>query len=159
MSKHNGAAVLHPLIAALRSARERWVTLEPGKRVKIRRPAEAEFSAFFSQAPEADKRTLAVDIAHVQRYAVDWEGITEADLLGDTVGSQDPVPFDAALWAEAVSDRVAWCKAVAEALLNAISDHLAAQASAAGNSPATSTPGPTDEVATVQTPAATSPAH
>lgn len=156
--KPNGTPVLHPLVAALRSGRERWVELEPGKRLKIRRPAEAEFSDFIV-AREGSGRTMVVDLRHVQRYAVDWAGITEADLLGPTVGSGDEMPFNADVWGEAVADRLPWLRAAAEGLLNTITEHLQAQEAAAGNSPATSTPGPAAEVATVQTPAPTTTTH
>lgn len=146
----SAAAAVNPLIAALRSARESWVEVAPGKRLKIRRPTEAEFPAFLRKTEAG--RGIAVELEHVQRHVVDWEGFSEADLLGPTVGVSDALPFDAAVWAEVVADHLEWMQPAAQALVQAIVSHLTAQADAAGNSAATSTPGPAAGVATpVQT--------
>lgn len=150
---HNGADVLNPLIAALRSARERWVEVAPGKQVKIRRPTEAEFPAFVRDV--AGVRTLSVELEHVQQYVTDWRGFTEADLLGATVGVADALPFDALVWAEVVADHLEWLKPAAQALLRAITEHVESQDATAKNSAATSTPGPAatvDDPMTMQTP-------
>lgn len=150
----NGADVLHPLIAALRSAREKWVDVAPGKAVKIRRPTEAEFPAFVRVVD--GKRSLSVELHHVQQYVTDWRGFTEADLLGATVGVADAVPFDAALWAEVVADHLEWLKPAAQALLAAITQHVDLEDAAAKNSDATSTPGPAPTVAAMTAAAAKS---
>lgn len=142
----SGAVAVHPLIVALRSARESWVDVAPGKRVKIRRPTEAEFPSFLRKTEAG--RGIAVELEHVQRHVVDWEGFTEADLLGPTVGVSDALPFDAAVWSEVVADHIDWMQAAAKALVQSIVDHMTAQADTAGNSAATSTPGPAAEVAT-----------
>lgn len=149
------ADALHPLIAALRSNRERWVSVAPGKDVKIRRPTEAEFPAFVREVD--GRRTLSVELAHVQRHVVDWRGFTEADLLGATVGVADALPFDALIWAEVVADHLEWLKPAANALLQAITDHVERDEAAAKNSSATLTPGPAGQVATPTTVA--SPSH
>jgi len=128
------------LIARLRAAREVWVQLPPGphgqpRAVKFRRPAEAEVLGLITTV--AGRRSLQVELPTVQAYAVDWRGITEADLLGDTVGSSDEVPFDAAVWAEVVADKLGWLQPCAQGLLDAITAHMARQDEAAKNSPAT----------------------
>jgi hypothetical protein len=142
---------MNPLIAALRSARERWVDVAPGKDVKIRRPTEAEFPAFLKEVD--GRRSLSVELSHVQQFVVDWRGFTEADLLGATVGVADAVPFDPEVWAEVVADHLEWLKPAANALLLCITEHVERDADAAKNSVATSTAGPvvamtTDSTAT-----------
>lgn len=129
----------HPLVAAMRGQRESWVDLSPGKAVKIRRPTEAEFPGFLRRTDAG--RSLHVEIEHVQRHVVDWRGITEADLIGETVGSVDALPFDAAVWSEAVADRVDWLQAAAQGLLDVILAHLKKQDAATANLPPTLTPG------------------
>lgn len=101
------------LIKRLLALRESLVEVEPGKRVRIRRPAEAQVPAFAAATP----------IERVRDNVVGWEGITEADILGPALGGDAEVSFDAALWGEIVSDRIVWLKIVHEALIEAINAH------------------------------------
>lgn len=101
------------LIRQFQALRESWVEVAPGKRVKIRRPGEAEIPGFFA----------AVPIDRVKAHVVDWEGFTEADLLGSELAPREPVLFDKALWAEVVSDRAVWFKPAHNALCEAINQH------------------------------------
>lgn len=98
----------------LQAARESWIDLAPGKRLKLRRPAENDMPRYFEW--------VGIDL--VAESLVDWEGFTEADLLGAAVGSADAVPFDAALAREVLADRADWTVTAANALVKAISDHL-----------------------------------
>lgn len=111
------------LIASLRTGRRSWVALPNGAQVRIVRPTEAEFGKF----------TGGVTVDHVCEYVDDWKGVTEATLLGDAVGADDVVPFDAALWAEWVRDRLDDVQVVATAIGAAIGEHLKARKTAAGN--------------------------
>ena len=117
-------------IARLRAARQSWVELEPGKRVQILRPAEAELQDFYTR-PDQTEVDRALMCA--RKYVTGWEGVTEADLLGPEIAAADPVPFDSDLWAEVVKDRVAWLEVVTHALLAAIRKHQAAQEADAKN--------------------------
>lgn len=130
------------LIAQMRDQRKSWVELEPAtatapaKRVQIIRPAESDLAGMIAPAGDADAVaagvTLRVDMAEVKRYAVGWEGITEADLVG-AAGSGDAIDFSADLWAEVVADRVAWKVKVARAILAAIAAHRLYATADAGN--------------------------
>ena len=106
------------LLARLRERREIEVQVGAGKKVTILRPREAEFSEFVG----TDGKMFA-GVEHVRKYVVGWDGITEADLLGPELGASDPAPFSRELWEEVVSDKLAWLKPVAVALLKAIADH------------------------------------
>lgn len=132
MSEHQA------LIAQLRAARESWVDLGGGKAVRIRRPAEAEFSALVHTV--GGVRQLRIELAEVCRYVTGWRGFTEADLLGAGIGNSDVLPFDAEVWAEVVADHTEWLAPTAEALLHAITSHAERTQAAAGNSQPTSTP-------------------
>lgn len=113
------------LVSALRAARQSWLML-PGlapAEVRVVRPAEAEFGKFVG----------GVTVDHVCAYVDGWRNVTEATLLGATVGADDPVEFRAELWAEWVRDRVECIEAVAQHLSQQISAHLAAKKAASGN--------------------------
>jgi hypothetical protein len=111
------------LIARIREQRMKWVDLqgEPGKRVRIIRPTETEQSLHFFK----DER-LVVGVEQVRQYVVDWEGFTEADLLGAAVGASDPVPFSPEIWAEIVSDKARWVRQLAQDMLDQIVEHRVA---------------------------------
>lgn len=107
-----------PLVRdALRTMREQrrfWVDLPGGARVQLERPREAELASYVGGV---------VRLEHVQAQAVDWQGVTEATLVG-AAGGSEPLPFDRDLWAEWVGDNVLMAQGVIEALRNAITAHL-----------------------------------
>lgn len=111
------------LIARMDEQRARWVDLPSGKRVRIRRPLETEFIRFRAGA----------GVEHVCEFACDWEGFTEADLLGAAVGASDEQAFAPELWSRVVRDRVDYVQPVAKALVDAITEHLAAKDAVAKN--------------------------
>lgn len=113
------------LVSALRAARQSWLVL-PGlapAEVRVLRPAEAEFGKFVS----------GVTVEHVCAYVDGWRNVTEATLLGATVGADDPVDFRADLWSEWVRDRIECIEAVAQHLSHQISAHLNQKRAASGN--------------------------
>lgn len=118
------------LIKQMREQRMQWVDLDlPGKRVRIIRPTEVELAQNFIKAGE-----ISVGVDEVKRHVVDWDGFTEADLLGASVGAANAVPFSPELWAEVVNDRVAWVRSLARALLDAVVAHRTAAGDDAKNS-------------------------
>lgn len=110
------------LIAKVLARREFWVDLESGKRVRVRRPAEAEMAAFRRITPEM-----------VVSCCVGWEGFTEADVLDPTVGASDPAEFSPELWATVALDRMDWVGTVSDEIVKSIKDHLAKRKDAAKN--------------------------
>jgi hypothetical protein len=108
-------------IERLRAQRESWLDLDGGKRLKIIRPPETQFSAFAAGA---------IELEHVQKYVAGWEGFTEADLFGDGSGT---VAFTPELWAEFVSDDVLLMKKVALRLAELLNDYLEKKKAALGN--------------------------
>ena len=91
--------------------------------MQFRRPLETELGKFRG----------GVDVEHLCQYVCGWEGVTEADLLGPAIGANDAVDFSPALWAGLVRDRIDYVQPVAQAMVDAITDHLASKASAAKN--------------------------
>lgn len=118
------------LLQQIRTQRQSWVELAPGKRVRITRPPE---SALLDFVAPGDTGHLVAELRHVVQYVDEWEGITEADMLGASIASEVPVPFSRTLWAELVADRRAWLRQVAQALLKAINDHELAKDAAEKN--------------------------
>jgi hypothetical protein len=111
------------IIARLAEHRRQWVPLSGGLRVRIQRPAETDFGRF----------RAGVSVDHVIEYVDGWDGFTEASILGASQGSSDAVPFTRELWREIVRDRAEWVQPVAQAIVDAITAHLAARDAAAGN--------------------------
>jgi hypothetical protein len=111
------------LQAALLSARQSWVALPAGGSVRIRRPAEAEFGRFVG----------GVTVDHVCDFVDGWRDVTEATLLGASVGSEEAADFHPDVWRTWVRDRVDVIEVVARALGDAISAHLAARKAISGN--------------------------
>lgn len=111
------------LIAKMDEQRTRWVSLPDGKRVQFRRPLETDMGAF----------TGGVSVDHLCTHVCGWDGFTEADLLGTGIGASDPAPFSSALWARVVRDRIAYVQPVATAMVQAITEHLAAMEASAKN--------------------------
>ena len=73
------------LIRKMQQARERVLELPNGKRVTLRMPLQTQYFRVFKLPPEE----------LVAQLVVGWDGVTEADLLGDGVGASDAVPFSA----------------------------------------------------------------
>lgn len=91
--------------------------------MRFLRPPETEFARF----------RLGITVEHVCEYVDGWDGVSEATLLGASVGASDPLPFTPELWAAAVRDRMDWVPPVARAIAQSITDHLAAKETASGN--------------------------
>jgi hypothetical protein len=111
------------LIARMDAQRARWVALPGGRRVQFRRPLETEFGKF----------RQGVTVEHLAEYACAWENFTEADLLGAAIGSSDPVPFSPELWGRLVRDRLDYVAPMAQAIVDAVTEHLASRDAAAKN--------------------------
>lgn len=111
------------LIAKLLAQRESWVEVEPGKRVKVRRPDESEQADF--------RGGMSVEL--MLRHVVGWEGFTEADILGAGVGASDAVAFDAALFATLARDHMAWFEPISVEIATRIAEHWKAREATAKN--------------------------
>lgn len=124
------------VLALLQKRRERWVDLEDGRRIKFLRPPETDYGKLLKpELADPTKVTWSVDIDDVQRYVCDWEGFSEASLLGPEVGATDiMVPFDKAIFAEIISDDIVWVQKVATAILDSVVENVNRRADEAKNS-------------------------
>lgn len=111
------------LLRKLLEQRDRIVEVAPGKTITVRRPPETQFPAFIG----------GVTTEQVVQACVGWSGFTEADVLGPSVGSSDPLGFYAPVCAELVRDNVDWVRQLAEKLVAAVTQHLDAREAAAKN--------------------------
>lgn len=98
------------LIAQILAQRERWLEVEPGKRLKLRRPDRWGAQLF--------RRGGDVDL--VLSQVVGWEGFTEADLLGAHIGSDSVAEFSAELFRTVARDRLDWIEQVTTQLVDMI---------------------------------------
>lgn len=118
-------AALHDdeIVRRIRAGRERWIELDAGNSVKIRRPAEAAWPALRSDGLDAYLRCV-----------VDWRG--PGFTVGAILGAGDdtkPLPFSAAVWLEVAHDQVAWCAKVAEEVAADVKAYAEKKAAASGN--------------------------
>jgi len=120
------------LVARLLAQRESWLDLGAGKRIRVRRPGEADMGRF--------SRGVALDDAAA--CCVAWDGFSEASILGPSLGSDKPIPFDAAVWLELLRDNIDWLDLVVAKLFELVRSHLDAREAVRGNSRPSSTPGP-----------------
>jgi hypothetical protein len=102
------------LFQQLQRSREDWIEIEPGLRLKVRRPTETGLAPFYNG--------VTVDL--LCEALVDWEGFTSDKLLPAGLGSSDPLPFDADLAKEVISDRADWAATAAAGLVDLIAKHV-----------------------------------
>lgn len=133
------------LIQQIESQRERWLVLaeagdgQPELAVLLRRPPEVDWPELLGASV---RRRAEVAKAAVIAGAVNWRGFTEATLLGASVGANQPLPFDARVWAVVVVDRMDWIDLAYRRLLEQVTEQAAARGAAAKNSKPSSTPKP-----------------
>lgn len=111
------------LAERLLAQRDTWCDLGDGLRVKLRRPAETELLAL----------SQGLGMARVIAAAVDWDGFSEAVLLGPEVGAVDALPFDADVWAAWIGDHAEAAGRCATTLRDAVEQHLEKVKAARGN--------------------------
>lgn len=125
------------IVAARVKRRENWVLVKEitegdatrKQRVKYRRPPESAFGAMVIPIPgQTEKATLLVSLEDVKKYVVDWEGFTEADLIGAEMGGADPVAFHPSLFADVIEDNDAMLTKVSHAIVMCVADYLSARA-------------------------------
>jgi hypothetical protein len=140
------------LIRRIYAGRERWVDLGDGKEVCVRRPDEwdslsvLEFVGKAKQLEEAGFKSLdrIAKLASLRigsepfvdrfcRQVTDWRGFTEADLLGEGVGTIDPVSFSPRLFRVVAGDQLKWLVNVYEAVVELVIQHSAQKADTAKN--------------------------
>lgn len=123
------------ILQQLRKRRERWVDVGDGRRVKFLRPTETDFPKMLKIDEASQKATWNVTIDHVKMFVVDWEGFSEASLLGSDIAPADQmVPFDPELFAEVVGDDADWVVKIANAILQSIVETFAKKEEKAKNS-------------------------
>lgn len=127
------------LIDALLRRREQVVKLEEGKSVTIRRPPETQMGDLLTVDAENKKSTWRVGVDDVKKYTVGWDGFTEADILGPSVGGSDPVPWDKDLFAVYIDDNQKYVGKIAQEILDSVVAHVNKQAELGNDSGSGST--------------------
>lgn len=127
-------------LAKLRKQRERKVEIGDGKTVFFRMPDNATMRTML-EVVDDKKANWTVDERHVCALVFGWIGITEADLLGESIGASDQVEFDPELWGEIVRYDSEINGKVANAILKEVVDDLLKAEGARKNLPPGSPPG------------------
>lgn len=121
------------LLAARKRRREKSVDLGGGKKVSFMRPPESDMPRLLKG--DGEVKRWEVTLADVRTYVCGWEGFTEADVLGPSVGASDvTVDFDADLWSEIVGDDLGIINKVADAILKSVVDFISEKAEVEKNS-------------------------
>jgi hypothetical protein len=107
------------LIEKLRRAREVTVDAD-GHKFTVRRPTDAD-AAVLSTSTRLDM---------LRQFVVGWD-LTELQIVPG--GGPDPVPFDAALWAEWIADQPELWEPLGSAIENAYVAHAAKRTAAEKN--------------------------
>lgn len=118
------------IVKKILASREFWCDLGGGKRIKLRRPAEAEVMDMLKRA-DGKIVGIAIGLSEIKRFAVDWEGFTEADLIPS--GASDVVAFAPDLFAVVIEDRADWVAKASTALVEKIVAHEGAAEATRGN--------------------------
>lgn len=119
------------LLARMLAQRERWLDLPEGKRLRVRRPSEAQLAAMRGRFSADDAKACIVG----------WSAFTEATLLGKGHGAEDvEVDFAPELASEYFDNHVEEFGEVITALVAEVTAYLERRTDAKKNSPPTSTP-------------------
>lgn len=109
------------LQAQILKRRERWVDLGEGRRVKFLRPPETEFHKYLVPVEgEPERRTWSIEVDHVKKLVIGWEGFTEATLLGPEIGGDIAVEFSSDLWSTVIVDNAEWSGKIGREILDSI---------------------------------------
>lgn len=93
---------------------------------KMKIPAIGKF-VFYARRP-TDVEALEMRRSNVSyvdlstKFVVDWENVTENDLVGG--GGSDAVKFDSALWSEWCADNPQFWEPIASAVMDAYVQHV-----------------------------------
>lgn len=112
------------LVTRLRAQRELWsdVPALPGRRIRLRRPLEIEFS-----------RLARPSLEVLLDYVVGWEGLTEADVFPPGIGSDAALAFSHEVAGDVLGDHAEWLLQVSKDLAGAMKAFNAAREAASGN--------------------------
>lgn len=111
------------LLERIHAGREFSVELAPGKKLRMRRPLQAQMPRF--------RGGLSLQI--LAEYAVGWEGVLEADVLPAGVGGDAKAEFSQDIAFEVLGDKADWYEAAAKGMADAIKSFLEQQATTAKN--------------------------
>lgn len=101
------------ILEQMLSQRRHMLDLGGGLKVRLLRAREAEVSDLL----RGEK------LAACTRYVDGWDGFTGATLLGQGVGSDDTLPFDADLWAAYIADHSEHIGPIVDKLIALVNEH------------------------------------
>lgn len=100
------------LIRRIYAQRERWVDVGDRKEICVRRPDRWD-SLSFLRDRTADR---------ICGQVVNWRGFTEADVLGEGVGTVEEVAFGSDLFRVLAGDRLDWLEKIVDTLTEMIAE-------------------------------------
>lgn len=105
------------IIKKIREARSIWIELGDGKKIQIIRPTELQAYQKFFKKNEDGKSVFALEFDAVKEFVTAWDGFTEADILGQEIGSSDKIDYQPEFFDEVLADRIEWVPIIVGGLI------------------------------------------
>lgn len=108
------------IIKKIREARSIWIELGDGKKIQIIRPTELQAYQKFYKNNDAGLMVFSLEFDAVKEFITAWDGFTEADILGQEIGSSDKIDYQPEFFDEVLADRLDWVPLIVGGLISEI---------------------------------------
>lgn len=108
------------IIKKIREARSIWIELGDGKKIQIIRPTELQAYQKFYKKNGAGLMVFSLEFDAVKEFITAWDGFTEADILGQEIGSSDKIDYQPEFFDEVLADRIEWVPTIVSGLISEI---------------------------------------
>ena len=108
------------IIKKIREARSIWIELGDGKKIQIIRPTELQAYQKFYKNNDAGLMVFSLEFDAVKEFITAWDGFTEADILGQEIGSSDKIDYQPEFFDEVLADRIEWVPIIVGGLISEI---------------------------------------
>ena len=105
------------IIKKIRDARSIWIELGDGKKIQIIRPTELQAYQKFYKKNDTGLMVFSLEFDAVKEFITAWDGFTEADILGQEIGSSDKIDYQPAFFDEVLADRIEWVPIIVGGLI------------------------------------------
>lgn len=108
------------IIKKIREARSIWIELGDGKKIQIIRPTELQAYQKFYKKNASESMQFSLEFDAIKEFITAWDGFTEADILGQEIGSSDKIDYQPEFFDEVLADRLDWVPLIVGGLISEI---------------------------------------
>ena len=108
------------IIKKIREARSIWIELGDGKKIQIIRPTELQAYQKFYKNNGSGSMQFSLEFDSIKEFITAWDGFTEADILGQEIGSSDKIDYQPEFFDEVLADRLDWVPLIVGGLISEI---------------------------------------